>query len=157
MLVDVVESLPKLDDAGAAVVSDEAVDRALRSFTAAIDGADSLFQCETPRPAVVGAGLCSGDFALNFRASLEKNRRVHFVLVEKLVELLRQAGSAETLATRISLTPQPSGAVLRIRLEARGSSAEQARLRWGLGLAHVQQALLFTSRYLRQQGSQSVE
>jgi hypothetical protein len=157
MLVDVVESLPKRDDASASVVSDEAVDRALRSFAAAIESADSLFQCETPAPAVVGDGLCSGDFALSFRAELEKNRRLQFALVEKLVELLRLAGSAETLAARISLTPQPSGALLRVRLEARGSSAEQARLRWGLGLAHVQQALLFTSRYLRQQGAQGGE
>jgi hypothetical protein len=37
-----------------------------------------------------------------------------------------------------------------VRLLAKGDSAEQAALRWGLGLAHLQQALLFTSRHLRQ-------
>jgi hypothetical protein len=42
-------------------------------------------------------------------------------------------------------------------LEARGTGGEQARLRWGLGVAHVQQALLFTSRYLRQQMGQNGE
>jgi hypothetical protein len=36
-----------------------------------------------------------------------------------------------------------------IRLAAKAESAEQAVLRWGLGLAHLQQALLFTSRHLR--------
>jgi len=41
-----------------------------------------------------------------------------------------------------------------MELEAAGDSSEQATLRWGLGLAHLQQALLFTSRYLRQQNSQ---
>jgi hypothetical protein len=43
---------------------------------------------------------------------------------------------------------------VRVDLEAVGDSNEQATLRWGLGLAHVQQALLFSSRYLRQKISQ---
>jgi hypothetical protein len=43
---------------------------------------------------------------------------------------------------------------LRIELEAVGNNGDQAALRWGLGLAHLQQALLFTSRYLRQLISQ---
>jgi hypothetical protein len=41
-----------------------------------------------------------------------------------------------------------------IRLAAEGESAERAVLRWGLGLAHLQQALLFTSRHLRMQLAQ---
>jgi hypothetical protein len=83
------------------------------------------------------------------------------VLLQKLVELLRVAGSAETLAARLCLAAhpgvdaKPAGFALRLRLEARGNSAEQAVLRWGLGVAHVQQALLFTSRYLRQQVAQA--
>jgi hypothetical protein len=43
---------------------------------------------------------------------------------------------------------------LGIELEAVGDNSDQAALRWGLGLAHLQQALLFTSRYLRQLISQ---
>jgi len=39
-------------------------------------------------------------------------------------------------------------------LEAVGDNGDQAALRWGLGLAHLQQALLFTSRHLRQLISQ---
>jgi hypothetical protein len=39
---------------------------------------------------------------------------------------------------------------LSIRLVAAGSSAQQAELRWGLGLARIQQALLFRSRALKQ-------
>jgi hypothetical protein len=38
---------------------------------------------------------------------------------------------------------------LWIRLAAKGESPEQAVLRWGLGLTHIQQALLFSSRFLR--------
>jgi hypothetical protein len=48
----------------------------------------------------------------------------------------------------------PGGLALRVDLEAVGDSNEQATLRWGLGLAHLQQALLFTSRHLRQKISQ---
>lgn len=157
MLVDVVEALPARDDQGAAVSEDAAVERALRSFATAIESDDSLFECDSPVPGVVGDGLCTADFVLRFRAALGKNRQLQFALVERLVELLRAAGSAETLAARICLAPQGTGTVLRLRLEARGNSGEQARLRWGLGVAHVQQALSFTSRYLRQQISQGGE
>ncbi|MGC2231721.1 MAG: hypothetical protein WBA09_09455, partial [Candidatus Acidiferrum sp.] len=41
------------------------------------------------------------------------------------------------------------GLALWVRLSAKGDSPEQALLRWSLGLAHIQQALLFTSRHLR--------
>ena len=43
---------------------------------------------------------------------------------------------------------------LGIELEAVGDNGDQAALRWALGLAHLQQALLFTSRHLRQLISQ---
>jgi hypothetical protein len=36
-------------------------------------------------------------------------------------------------------------------LVGRGGTLEQAELRWGLGVAHLQQALLFLSRAVRQQ------
>jgi len=42
------------------------------------------------------------------------------------------------------------GFCLSIRLVAEGSSTQQAELRWGLGLARIQQALLFRSRTLKQ-------
>jgi hypothetical protein len=157
MLVDVVESLPARDDQSAAVSEDAGVARALRSFAAAIESDDSLFECESPVPGVVGDSLCSADFVLRFRSAPGNRRQLQFALVEKLVELLRAAGSAETLAARLCIVPHGTGTVLRLRLEARGDSGEQARLRWGLGVAHVQQALSFTSRYFRQQISQGGE
>jgi hypothetical protein len=94
-------------------------------------------------------------------ADLAANRALHFSLLEKLIELLKEAGSADVLAVWLFLSPQRAEEAklpeftLRLRLEARGDSSEQAALRWGLGLAHVQQALLYTSRYLRQQLGQS--
>lgn len=174
MRVDVVESLAVPDAANSPAVDDAGAERALRSFFAAIESDDSLFTCEAPGARIAGgalggtgtagAALCSGDFVLRFRgASLGGNRRLHFSLVEKLVELLKADGSAGWLAAHICLASdsgaegQPAGFALRLRLAAQGSSAEQAGLRWGLGVAHVQQALLFTSRYLRQQIGQSAD
>jgi hypothetical protein len=46
-------------------------------------------------------------------------------------------------------SPRQKELALWLRLDATGESAEQAVLRWGLGLTHIQQALLFTSRHLR--------
>jgi len=158
MLVDVVESLPDREDRAATVADDAGIERALRSFVAAIESDDSLFQCDAVVPRITGDVLCSADFLLSFRRSeLSGNRGLHLTMVQKLVELLRGAGSAETLASRICLVKQAGGTVLRLRLEARGTCGDQARLRCGLGVAHVQQALLFTSRYLRQHMGQNGE
>jgi hypothetical protein len=158
MLVDVVESLSERDEGGVIVADDAGIERALRSFSAALDSQDSLFQCDAVNPRITGDVLCDADFVLRFRRSeLSANRGLHLAMVQKLVELLRGAGSAETLASRICLMKVAGGTALRFRLEARGTGGEQARLRWGLGVAHVQQALLFTSRYLRQQMGQNGE
>jgi hypothetical protein len=172
MRVEVVESLPVQGEEDSPTIEDAGTERALRSFLAAIESDDSLFTCEVPHarvsdgsaPAIPGEALCRGDFVLRFRGeSLGSNRRLHFALVEKLVELLEADGSAKWLAARICLTPdsgapaKPAGLALLLRLEAQGSASEQAALRWGLGVAHVQQALLFTSRYLRQQIGQSAD
>jgi hypothetical protein len=167
MRVEVVESLPERDAVASPVQDDIAVSRALTSFFAAIQSDDSLFVAEMQGGVLSGgtpgAGCrCTRDFVLTFRgATLASNRTLHFSLVEKLLELLKEAGSGDALVASLCLTQhpateaEPAGFALGLRLEARGNSPEQAALRWGLGLAHVQQALLFTSRYLRQQLAQS--
>src|SRR5437588_9106722 len=101
MLVDVVESLAERE--GGVIVADDAgIERALRSFSAAIDSEDSLFQCDPVNPRITADVLCDADFVLRFRRSeLSANRGLHLAMVQKLVELLRGAGSAETLASRI--------------------------------------------------------
>jgi hypothetical protein len=157
MRVEVVESLPAHEGAALPAAGDAGVERALRGFLAAVDSDDSLFACQPASAEYVGGSLCAGDFVLRFRGqNLRTNRRIHFSLVEKLVELLGADGSSgESLVARICLLPEADGMALQLRLQARGNSAEQAGLRWGLGVAHVQQALLFTSRYLRQQIAQT--
>jgi hypothetical protein len=168
MRVEVVESLPEREGVTLSPPDDAAANRALQSFFAAIEGDDSLFGAEAQGSVLVaaasGAGtLCTGRFALRFRGNLAGNRTLYFSLVEKLTELLKEAGSADLLKAQLCLSSlaaagtNPAGLALILNLEARGNSPEQAGLRWGLGLAHVQQALLFTSRYLRQQLAQSAD
>lgn len=159
MLVDVCQSLPERALSASALV-DPGISLAMQNFRAAIDSQGSLFAGDAP---TVIAGndtptlcICSGDFLLRFRREdLAGQEALYSSLLEKLAELLKSAG-AEWLTASLCLRPQPCGRsaqalALLIRLEARGASQEQASLRWCLGAAHLQQALLFSSRYLRQQ------
>ena len=162
MRVEVVENIP--ERAAKIAGDDAAVKLALQNFTSALQGDDSFFDS---RPignwqvtiAGDGRATCAGGFVLSLRGQAGRNRGLHFQLIQKLVELLKNAGSPEILEARLCLsseTEQESGQAafsLRMELESVGDSNEQAALRWGLGLAHLQQALLFTSRYLRQQSS----
>jgi hypothetical protein len=167
MKVQAVGEMPRR--AGRAAAGEPGAELAIKSFLGAIDGDDSLFCVALPlagpsEDESAGGRVYSGDVVLEFRdAENARNRSLHFLLVEKLIELLREAGSQETLETMLCLTsgsllvsdtetPAPSRQkelALWMRLAAKGDSAEQAVLRWGLGLAHLQQALLFTSRHLR--------
>jgi hypothetical protein len=161
--------MPKRTGLSGARAGDAGAGLAIKSFLSAIESDDSLFGVAQPlaRPSTEespSARVCFGDIVLEFRqAELGGNRSLHFLLIEKLIELLKEAGSAETLDATLCLTPgsismSSSGSdekpiqkqfALWIRLAAKGDSPEQAVLRWGLGIAHIQQALLFTSRHLR--------
>jgi hypothetical protein len=76
----------------------------------------------------------------------------HENLGRRLAELLgREPGDAlrvELQICRAELGGQ-GGFCTRVSLYAKGATPEQAELRWGLGLARLQQALLFVARGLR--------
>jgi hypothetical protein len=169
MRVEAVGEMPRRSGRGADVAGEPGAGLAIKSFLAAIDSGDSLLCMAQPlegpsEDESVGGHVYSGDILLEFReVENSRNRSLHFVLIEKLIELLKEAGSNDSLETTLCLT---SGSILirtsetqaparqkelalRMRLTAKGDSADQAVLRWGLGLAHLQQALLFTSRHLR--------
>jgi hypothetical protein len=162
MRVDVVERLPEHGAAAGEAAEDASVKLALQNFQNAIEGDDSLFVSEfrgnwRMSRAGDGRGICSGNFSLTFRSGDHgRDQGSYFQLIQKLIELLKGAGSQEVLMARLCLIsagkdePNPGVFSLGIELEAVGDSGEQAALRWGLGVAHLQQALLFTSRYLRQ-------
>jgi hypothetical protein len=85
-------------------------------------------------------------------------------VVRRLVELWMKEPSAETFSARLEMLPcrstfgrGPSEAALRIVLTARGETPRQAQMRWGIGMAKVQQALLFVSRALRMKTASKLE
>ncbi len=176
MKVEAVGEIPKRKAAsGAGAVDTSGASLAIKTFLGAIEGDDSLFVVAQPltgpSPEESPSGrVFSEDIVVEFRqAELKSQRNLHFILIEKLIELLKEAGSKETLQATLCLTssstlksgsgqrekPNPKELELWIRLAAKGETAEQAVLRWGLGLSHIQQALLFTSRHLRMQMGQT--
>ncbi len=167
MRVEVVEKIASR--AGGAIAGDAAPALAIKNFLGAIESDDSFFCVAQPLagPAMeesTNGRVYSGDIVLEFRETEHRQQRsLHFLLLEKMTELLKEAGSRESLTTTLCLTtasipvglpgdpvkPSQKEFALWMRLDSKGDSSEQAALRWGLGLAHLQQALLFTSRHLR--------
>lgn len=137
----------------------------LRNFLTAVNSAESVFatatvatECKSPPPASLGELHEFGSWTrLVFTTpSLNFDRGRYEELAVGLKELLeRDSGESARGVLRIALCDFPEqnrrGYCLVIRLVARGDSATQAELRWGLGLARVQQALLFRARALGQQ------
>jgi hypothetical protein len=133
----------------------------LASFRAALSGRDSFFQLQdfiVGFPGQFGErhGAYAGQFVVVFRRlDLSGNRSLYSILLQTLHELLKKASSSDALfatlsvrtpATEESRAPELS---LVLQLEAIGTTPEQAEVRWGLGLIHVQEALLSASRLLR--------
>jgi hypothetical protein len=162
MRVEVVESISERRASEWKPADERSVKLALQSFQSAMQGDASFFDSRRTGELELaareeGRAICSGGFLLAFRGKeFGGNRGLHFQLIQKLFELLKNAGSAEMLAARLSLISEKrdeaaeGSFAMRVDLEAVGDSNQQATLRWGLGLAHLQQALLFTSRFLRQ-------
>jgi hypothetical protein len=136
----------------------------LRNFLASVNGAESVFATssagtKSDLPAAVSAGPAyefASQATIVFAAPSLNWEREHFVgLCSELKELLeRDTANAARAVLRISpcdfTAENRRGFCLSIRLVAEGSSAQQAEMRWGLGLARIQQALLFRSRALKQ-------
>jgi hypothetical protein len=137
----------------------------LRSFLAAVNSADSVFtsasakaQPHSPPPDASGeAHDFSSQTSLVFADSSLNFERDHYAeLAGRLKGLLeRDAGDALRVILRIAACQftdeNRKGYILSIQLMAQGTSSEQAEMRWGLGLARLQQALMFSARALRQQ------
>ena len=137
----------------------------LRNFLASVNGAESIFATASTatKPDLSPAG--SGDLAYEFasqarivfsESTLNWERRRYVDLSSGLKELLeREMADAIRAVLRISscdfTAESQRGYCLDILLVAVWNSAQQAELRWGLGLARIQQALLFRSRALKQQ------
>jgi len=137
----------------------------LRNFLIAVNSPESVFASLTAavecKPAVAAATGEIHEFSswigLVFTVpSLNFDRGRYVELAEGLKELLER-DSADSIRGVLRVAAcdfqeqTQRGFCLGICLTARGDSAKQAELRWGLGLARVQQALLFRARTLGQQ------
>src|SRR6266852_1628503 len=141
----------------------------LRSFLVAVNSDDSLFataRCKTwQKQDDPSAGASPSEFSSRLELvfapeQLNFNRSQHEGLARRLEELLTRETAPDALRSELRVlscryrAPGREGFCLRITLHARGTTPEQAEMRWGLGLARIQQALLFVSRVLRQQIAQ---
>jgi hypothetical protein len=134
----------------------------LADFRAALSGRESFFQLQDfivgfPGQSDERHGAYAGQFVIVFRRlDLSANRSLYSSLLQTLHELLKKASSSDALFATLCLTApatEESRApelCLVLQLEAIGTTPEQAEVRWGLGLVHVQEALLSSSRLLRQ-------
>lgn len=138
--------------------------RSLAGFLAAVNSSDSLFLTARAKvwledgPASDEPYLFTGRIVLAFAemaANLERSGFTH--VLERLQELLAGTEASEALRACLTLhlcryaEVAQWGFCVSLLVQASGSTKEQAGLRWALGLAHVQQALLFSSRVLRQE------
>jgi hypothetical protein len=136
----------------------------LWNFLAAVNGAESIFMtARTTTKSDVPASV-PADRAYEFASQstivfadpeLNWDHKNYAELAFGLKELLeRETGDTVRAVLLISSCDfadrKRRGFCLGIRLVAEGESAQQAETRWGLGLARVQQALLFRSRALNQ-------
>jgi hypothetical protein len=137
----------------------------LRNFLISVNGPESIFATSSATTKSESPAAVSADMAYEFASqtrivfrepSLNMERRHYVDLGSRLKELLERE-SADTVRTVLRISScdftaeNRRGFCLDFRLVAQGESAPQAEVRWGLGLAHMQQALLFRSRALKQE------
>ena len=138
--------------------------RPLRGLLAALNSADSVFAsvaCQTWTKEAAGespAAEFGSRVDVIFAAQRHNFERGSYEsLAGGLRELLERESGADTLAAEVSILrcgykqSARAGYALRLILTGHGETPEQAELRWSLGVAHLQQALLFLSRAVRQQ------
>jgi hypothetical protein len=135
----------------------------LATFLAAVNGQGSFFATVRAKVWDETSAQAGAEFTFHSRVDLMFARsEFNFMperyedVVQRLVTLWMRDTSGDALSVRLEILPcnygaaKTEGAALRLILTSRSASAEQARVRWGLGIVRVQQALLFVSRAMRQ-------
>jgi len=134
----------------------------LARFLEIINGPESLFasfgataaEAQPSAESATAAGFGSSVTLVFADPTFNHERdRFEHLAVQLSGLLLRESAEALTCALGIAACEFPaeskSGYCVGIALMARAEAGEQARVRWGLGLARVQQALLYCSRQMR--------
>jgi hypothetical protein len=146
-----------------AQITDARENPPLASFLTAVNGPGSLFI--TARVKVWNGPAADTATEFTFHSQIDlmfAQQSFNFMperfedVARRLVDLWMRESSGDALSARLEILPckygaaRKEGAALRLTLVAKSASAEQARIRWGLGIVRVQQALLFVSRAMRQ-------
>jgi hypothetical protein len=136
---------------------------ALRSLLANLNGAGSpfaTFRCKTWSAQEEGdtpSWVFASTVGIIFQREADNSAMKSFIgVAHRLVELLYTEAeflSAEILICRAAFSGERPSYGLQLSLQAKGTSPSQAQMRWGLGLAHVQQALLFAARELTRESN----
>ena len=139
---------------------------ALRGFLLSLNAEESPFStlgCKVWNDDQEGAERCIFASRVDLLLSPDSSRvgqEQYEEFARRLATLLeREPGDsvrAELHIVRAEILGGPQGFCLRLFLYARGVRPEQAQLRWGLGIARVQQALLFVARAIRNQSGAGV-
>ncbi len=135
----------------------------LRNFLAALNDRDSLLftaRCKTTRTEAGPASAGGPEFIVHIELAfatpaLNRDRAPFEQLASQVQELLTRESGSDSLCLELFLrkcnhAEGGAGFCLALELHAQAATPEQAELRCGLGLSRVQQALLFSSRALRQ-------
>lgn len=130
----------------------------LRSFLININADGSVFAtvaCKVWSGTEAGGAKLFASYTdvMFLQESMNFGSGPQLALARRLAQLLEQepgeALRAELHILSVTFAADEDGSCLRIILYAHGETLEQARMRWGLGVARVQQALLFVARELR--------
>jgi hypothetical protein len=137
----------------------------LRNFLTAINSAKSVFtsaaattECKPASGGPAGEGFeFTSSIRLVFAILALNFDRIQYTDIAAALKELLERDSAESIRAVMRISPCDfpeqghRGFCLEVQLIAWGESPRQAEVRWGLGLARVQQALLFRARALGQQ------
>ena len=143
----------------------------LRNFLIAVNSAESVFQSVSASTQVTSVATLPDAGAFEFASEiyiaiaespLRFAKETHSELAAALKDLLeRDVTDAVRAVLRISpcrfADEDRDGFILGIVLIGSGTSVAQAETRWALGLARVQQALLFSARTIRLSGNRNSE
>jgi len=131
---------------------------ALRAFLAHLNAADSPFStfgCEVWSAVEAGASqahvFASRVGVVFLREADNMAQKPLASVAHRLAELLQRESEflwAELLISPAIFPEERAGYCLQLSLYARGATSSQAEVRWGLGMAHTQQALFFVAREL---------
>jgi hypothetical protein len=131
---------------------------ALRAFLAHVNAADSPFStfgCKIWSAVEAGASqghvFASRVGIVFLREADNYAQKPLGSAAHRLAELLQRESEflwAELLISPAMFPEERAGYCLQLSLYARGGTPSQAEVRWGLGMAHTQQALLFVAREL---------